>query len=86
MEFDKKNINLYCTDFKSKNNLYMLIVQVKDGESIDKAIKKYKRKYDRTGVMRKLRSNQQFVKSSVITRQKKIRSVHKQRMISNEEN
>ena len=30
----------------------MLIIPVKDGESIDKALKKYKRKYDKTGVVK----------------------------------
>ena len=33
----------------------MLIIPVKDGESIDKALKKYKRKYDKTGVVKELR-------------------------------
>ena len=32
----------------------MLIVQVKDGESIDRALKRYKRKYDKTGVVKQL--------------------------------
>lgn len=63
----------------------MLIIEVKDGESIDKALKKYKRKYDRTGVIRKLRTKQHFIKFSIIHRQKKIRAIHKQRIISKEE-
>lgn len=48
----------------------MLIIPVKDGESIDRALKKYKRKFDKTGVVRKLRARQQFVKPSVTHRQK----------------
>ena len=63
----------------------MLIVQVKDGESIDRALKRYKRKYDTTGVVRQLRARQQFVKPSVIERQVKIRAAHKQRLLSQEE-
>ncbi|MDO4229612.1 MAG: 30S ribosomal protein S21 [Capnocytophaga sp.] len=43
----------------------MLIIPVKDGESIDKALKRYKRKFDRTGVVRKLREKQHFTKKSV---------------------
>ncbi|MDO5106264.1 30S ribosomal protein S21 [Capnocytophaga sp.] len=43
----------------------MLIIPVKDGESIDKALKRYKRKFDRTGVVRKLREKQHFTKNSV---------------------
>jgi len=63
----------------------MLIVQVKDGESIDRALKRYKRKYDKTGVVRQLRARQQFVKPSVIERQAKIKAAHKQRLLSQEE-
>ncbi|AQX04007.1 30S ribosomal protein S21 [Elizabethkingia meningoseptica] len=63
----------------------MLIIPVKDGESIDRALKKYKRKFDKTGVVRKLRARQQFVKPSVTHRQKIQKAAHKQRNISQEE-
>lgn len=63
----------------------MLIVQVKDGESIDRALKRYKRKYDKTGVVKQLRARQQFIKPSVILRQGKIRAAYKQRLLSQEE-
>ena len=43
----------------------MLIIPVKDGENIDRALKRYKRKFDRTGTMRQLRGRQQFTKPSV---------------------
>ncbi|MAZ25687.1 MAG: 30S ribosomal protein S21 [Cytophagaceae bacterium] len=43
----------------------MLIIPVKDGENIDRALKRFKRKFDRTGTMRKLRDRQQFTKPSV---------------------
>ena len=43
----------------------MLIIPVKDGENIDRAIKRFKRKFDKTGTMRQLRSRQQFTKPSV---------------------
>ncbi|HLV51836.1 MAG TPA: 30S ribosomal protein S21 [Flavobacterium sp.] len=63
----------------------MLIIPVKDGESIDKALKKYKRKFDRTGVVRQLRSRQQYNKPSVLKRQQRSRAAYKQRMQSLEE-
>ncbi len=63
----------------------MLIVQVKDGESIDRALKRYKRKYDKTGVVKQLRYRQQFTKPSVILRQGRLRAAHKQRLLSKEE-
>ncbi len=46
----------------------MLIIPVKEGEKIDRALKRFKRKFDRTGTMRQLRSRKQFSKPSVIRR------------------
>ncbi len=63
----------------------MLIIPVKDGESIDRALKKYKRKFDKTGTIRALRGRQQFIKPSVISRQGKLKAAHKQRNLSKEE-
>ncbi len=48
----------------------MLIIPVKDGENIDRALKRFKRKFDKTGGMRQLRARKQFVKPSVKNRQK----------------
>lgn len=47
----------------------MLIIPVKEGENIDRALKRFKRKFDRTGTMRQLRKRQQFTKPSVERRQ-----------------
>ena len=38
----------------------MIIVPVKEGENIERAIKKFKRKFDKTGVVKELRRRQQF--------------------------
>ena len=43
----------------------MLIIPIKEGENIDRALKRFKRKFDRTGTMRQLRSRQAFIKPSV---------------------
>ncbi len=43
----------------------MLIIPVKEGENIDRALKRFKRKFDRTGTMRQLRERKQFTKPSV---------------------
>tara|TARA_Y100000768_G_scaffold129206_1_gene95964 strand:+ start:922 stop:1116 length:195 start_codon:yes stop_codon:yes gene_type:complete len=48
----------------------MLIIPIKDGESIDRALKRFKRKFDKTGAMRELRSRKEFIKPSVKYRQK----------------
>ncbi len=63
----------------------MLVVQVKEGESIDRALKRYKRKFDRTGTMRQLRRRQQFTKPSVARRTEKIKAAYIQQLRSNEE-
>ena len=63
----------------------MLIVPVKDGESIERALKRYKRKYDRTKVVKELRERQQFTKPSVLRRQEVIRATYKQKMQSKNE-
>ena len=46
----------------------MLIIPVKDGENIDKALKRYKRKFDKTGTVRQLRARQAFHKPSIVKR------------------
>lgn len=47
----------------------MIIVPIKENESIDKALKKFKKKFERTGVVRELRRRQTFEKPSVERRQ-----------------
>jgi small subunit ribosomal protein S21 len=43
----------------------MLIIDVKDSESIDRALKKYKRKVDKTGMIKELRRRKHFTKPSI---------------------
>jgi len=43
----------------------MLIIPVKEGDSIEKSLKKLKRKFEKTGALKQLRGRQQFVKPSV---------------------
>jgi small subunit ribosomal protein S21 len=58
----------------------MIIVPVKENESIDKALKKFKKKFERTGVVRELRERQSFEKKSVARRQEIIHARYKERM------
>ena len=62
----------------------MLIIPVKEGENIERAIKKYKKKYEKTKVMRELRRRREFTKPSVTNRQANIKAAYKQRMQSAE--
>ena len=56
----------------------MIIVPVKEGENIDRALKKFKRKFEKTGVIRELRSRQAFVKPSVRRREEIKKAVYVQ--------
>jgi len=46
----------------------MLIIEVKDGESIDRALKRYKNKHRKVGLIQELRKRKEFVKPSVMRR------------------
>lgn len=63
----------------------MLIIPVKDGENIDRALKRYKRKFDRTKTMKKLRDRKQFTKPSISKRAQKIKAQYIQRIRTTEE-
>ena len=38
----------------------MIIMPIKEGENIERALKKFKRKYEKTGVLKELRRRQYF--------------------------
>ena len=54
----------------------MIIVPLKEGENIDKALKKFKRKFEKTGVIKELRERQKFTKPSVIRRGEMLKAVY----------
>jgi small subunit ribosomal protein S21 len=60
----------------------MLIIPVKEGESIDRALKKYKRKFERTGVVKQLRARQHFTKKSVERRSEVLKARYRETMKS----
>jgi small subunit ribosomal protein S21 len=43
----------------------MIIIPVKEGENIERALKRFKRKFEKTGVIKELRERQAFSKPSV---------------------
>jgi small subunit ribosomal protein S21 len=63
----------------------MIIVQVKEGENIERALKKFKRKYEKTGIVKELRARQAFQKPSVTNRKKMMKAVYVQKLRSVEE-
>lgn len=63
----------------------MIIVPLKEGENIERALKKFKRKYERTGVVKELRQRKTFIKPSVAKRKSRQHAVYVERMHRTEE-
>ena len=63
----------------------MIIVPVKDGENIERALKKFKRKYEKTGIVKELRRRQQFDKPSVLKRLEMEHAIYVQKLRQAEE-
>jgi small subunit ribosomal protein S21 len=63
----------------------MIIVPVKEGENIERALKKFKRKFEKTGVVKELRSRQAFKKPSEVRREEIKRAVYVQNLQQTEE-
>lgn len=59
----------------------MLIIEVKNGESIDQALKRYKRKFRNAKVMKELRGRKQFTKPSVKRRHEVLKAVYKEEKV-----
>lgn len=63
----------------------MIIVQVKEGENIERALKKFKRKFEKTGIVKELRARQAFIKLSVNNRKKMMKAIYVQKLRAVEE-
>jgi small subunit ribosomal protein S21 len=58
----------------------MIIIPVKEGENIERALKKFKRKFEKTGTVKELRGRQAFMKPSVKKRQQLLKAVYLQQL------
>ena len=58
----------------------MLKIPVKEGENIERTIKKFKKKFERTGTLKELRERQKYTKPSIINRQTRLRAVYRNLM------
>jgi len=63
----------------------MIIVPVKEGENIERALKKFKRKFEKTGVVKEIRERQAFTKPSVKRRTEVKKAVYIQNLQREEE-
>jgi small subunit ribosomal protein S21 len=75
----------HMSNKKIKERNKMIIVPVKEGENIEKALKKFKRKFEKTGVVKELRARQQFDKPSVLKRLKMEHAIYVQKLRATEE-
>lgn len=62
----------------------MLIIDIKDNESIDRALRRYKRKYQQTGIIKEVRRRQHYTKPSVLRRNEVMKANYKQKMYGNQ--
>jgi small subunit ribosomal protein S21 len=63
----------------------MIHVTVKEGENIDRALKRYKRKFDKLSTVRKLRAKSQFIKPSIIRRTEVLKAAYVQTLKNKQE-
>ena len=62
----------------------MLKIPIKEGENIDRALKRYKRKFDKTGTKRQLNTRKQFTKPSIENRAQVQKAQYIQRLRDSE--
>ncbi len=63
----------------------MIVVPIKEGENIERALKKFKRKFEKTGVVKELRERQAYAKPSIKRREEKKKAIYIQQMQREEE-
>jgi small subunit ribosomal protein S21 len=63
----------------------MIIVPVKEGENIERALKKFKRKFEKTGTVKEIRARQAFTKPSVKEREQKLHAIYVQQLFQKED-
>ncbi len=77
-----KNLLYLRIPKKIKRRNFMLIIDSKDCENIDKALKKYKKKFEKSRTLLQLRERQSFTKPSVKRRGEVLKAVYKQQIAS----
>ena len=63
----------------------MLVIPVKDGENIDRALKRFKRKFIKTGTLEQLRARKQYIKKSERLRIKNQKAVYSEALLIDSE-
>lgn len=63
----------------------MLIIDTRDSESLDRALKKYKKKFEKAGILRQLRERQVFLKPSIKRRTTVLKAAYSQTLLRDQE-
>ena len=63
----------------------MIVIPIKEGENIERSLKKFKRKFEKTGVVKELRARQAYTKPSVTKRQQKLKAIYIQQLQQEED-
>ena len=58
----------------------MIIIPIKEGENIERALKRFKRKFEKTGVVKELRNRKAYKKPSVARREEMQHAVYIQKL------
>lgn len=58
----------------------MIVIPVKEGENVERALKRFKRKVEKTGVIKELRNRQAFIKPSVVRRAEVKKAIYIQQL------
>jgi small subunit ribosomal protein S21 len=77
-------LGIICSSKQERERKSMIVVPVKEGENIDRALKKLKRKFEKTGVVREVRERQKFTKPSVKRREEIQKAVYIQKLHQDE--
>ena len=63
----------------------MLVIPIKEGENIDRALKRFKRKFLKTGTLKTLRAKKEYIKKSERLRIKKQKAVYSEIVLRDSE-
>lgn len=77
----EKNIT-FALPNEQKGGITMLILDAKDCENIDKALKKYKKKFEKSRTLNQLRSRQAFIKPSITRRKEILKAAYRQQILA----
>jgi small subunit ribosomal protein S21 len=60
-----------------------IVIHVKDNEPIDKALKRFKKKFEKVGVMKRLKRGMYYKKPSIARREERLKAIYRQKMYPN---